>query len=110
MQGIDVSYAQGSTINWATVAANRQFAFIRASYGNDITSQDDTQFAHNMRSGSGALDSEANDGSHNKLYVGFYHYAYYGGATSEADHFMRVVEPFYTAANLATHRMLDPVL
>jgi GH25 family lysozyme M1 (1,4-beta-N-acetylmuramidase) len=48
MNGIDVSYAQGS-VNWARVkVAGVQFAVLRAGFGNDI-SQKDSCFDANMR-------------------------------------------------------------
>lgn len=46
--GIDVSSHNG-TINWAQVkAAGIGYAIIRAGYGDNVTSQDDTQFLNNV--------------------------------------------------------------
>ena len=47
MKGIDVSSHQG-TIDWAKVKSQIDFAIIRLGYGDDITSQDDSQFLNNV--------------------------------------------------------------
>ena len=48
MNGIDVSYSQGS-VNWSKVKASGiQFAILRAGFGNDISQKDDC-FEANMR-------------------------------------------------------------
>lgn len=47
MKGIDVSSHQG-TIDWAKVKSQIDFAIIRCGYGDNITSQDDSQFLNNV--------------------------------------------------------------
>ena len=46
LKGIDVSTYQG-IINWDRVKPQIDFAILRIGYGNDIKSQDDTQFERN---------------------------------------------------------------
>ena len=46
LKGVDVSLYQG-VINWEKVKSQIDFAILRVGYGNDIKSQDDTQFERN---------------------------------------------------------------
>jgi len=47
--GVDVSYAQGN-IDWQKVKdSGINFAIIRCGFGDDISSQDDTQFLYNVQ-------------------------------------------------------------
>lgn len=47
MKGIDVSSHQG-IIDWSKVKSQVDFAIIRCGYGDDISSQDDSQFLNNV--------------------------------------------------------------
>lgn len=81
--GIDVSYAQGK-IDWDKVANNIDFAILQCGYGQDMTSQDDKQFARNC--------SEC---ERLGIPYGIYLYSYassYASAGGEADHVLRLAK------------------
>ena len=83
---IDVSVHNGN-INWAAVKASGvHAAIIRCGYGSDIASQDDEKWAQNIQ---GVINA--------KMPFGVYIYSYaksVEGAKSEADHLMRLVDPY----------------
>lgn len=81
--GIDVGYSQGK-INWEKLASHIDFAILECGYGQNMTSQDDKQFARN------AAECE-------RLGIPYTAYLYsYAGtaakASGEADHILRLVE------------------
>lgn len=87
---IDVSYHNG-TIDWEKVKEAGYHAILRAGYGMNLESQDDTQFARN------AAECE-------RLGIpwGAYLYSYADNATrtmSEAEHMLRLMEPWKDAPN-----------
>lgn len=94
--GIDVSSYQG-TITWSTVKNSKDFAFIRATTGQNTV---DSKFTAN-----------ANGAINNGMYAGFYHYAYYSlsghTAVSEADHFFDVVKNYLKADGKHLMPVLD---
>lgn len=47
--GVDISYANGNTDFAALKNAGVKFVILRAGYGNDLTHQDDAQFAANLQ-------------------------------------------------------------
>lgn len=47
--GVDISYANGDVDFAALKAAGVEFVILRCGYGNDLTHQDDAQFAANIR-------------------------------------------------------------
>jgi lysozyme len=82
---IDVSKHQG-VIDWARVKGNVDGAIIRCGFGNDDTSQDDSQFVNNVK---GCID--------NAIPFGVYIYSYAKNnedAKSEAEHILRLVEQY----------------
>ncbi len=98
--GIDVSEHNG-TINWTSVHASRQFAFIRATYGKE---SDDATFLNNVNASTGAIAKG--------MYAGFYHYAYYDidsthTATAEADNFFDLVKPYLNSGGKVMNPVLD---
>lgn len=85
MKGIDVSKHQG-VINWNLVYGNIDYAIIRCGYGNDETSQDDTQWYNN-----------ANACTNLDIPFGVYIYSYATNtsmAESEANHVLRLINGF----------------
>lgn len=85
MKGIDVSRHQG-VINWDAVYGNTDFAIIRCGFGNDETSQDDTQWYNN-----------ANECMRLGIPFGVYIYSYATNtsmAESEANHVLRLVNGY----------------
>lgn len=81
-RGIDVSHHQG-TINWNTVSSQIDFAILRCGYGDNITSQDDTQWARN-----------ASECERLGIPYGVYLYSYAlsdAQAQSEAEHAIRLL-------------------
>ena len=83
IEGIDVSHWQG-VIDWpAVAAADKRFAYIKATEGTSFV---DANFAANRIQAKAA-----------GLYVGAYHYARpdatLGDAVAEADHFIDTVQP-----------------
>lgn len=85
MKGIDVSRHQG-VINWDAVYGNTDFAIIRCGFGNDETSQDDTQWYNN-----------ANECTRLGIPFGVYIYSYATNtsmAESEANHVLRLVNGY----------------
>ncbi len=82
---VDVSYHQG-TINWEKVKAAGYHAIIRCGYGDDLTSQDDTQWKRN-----------ANECTRLGIPFGVYIYSYAkttAQAESEARHVLRLVKGY----------------
>ncbi len=86
MKGVDVSQWNGK-INWAKVAeTDVDYAIIRVGYGNNSTSQDDTQFKNNVK---GCIE--------NKIPFGVYIYSYAttkSMALSEAKHTLRLIKGY----------------
>lgn len=85
MKGIDVSRHQG-VINWDAVYGNIDFAIIRCGFGNDETSQDDTQWYNN-----------ANACTRLGIPFGVYIYSYAANtvmAESEANHVLRLINGY----------------
>ena len=82
-KGIDVSSHMG-TINWSLVKPNIDFAIIRCGYGGDRTSQDDSQWANNVKGC-----------EQNNIPFGVYLYSYAvsaADAKSEAEHVIRLLK------------------
>lgn len=78
--GVDVSYYQGGSINWASVkAAGISFAAIRSSTGSSSNTYNDPYLATNETNAQAA-----------GIITGVYHYAYpqYNTAVAEATHFV----------------------
>lgn len=71
MKGIDVSSHQ-QEIDWTKVKTQIDFAIIRAGYGDDIQSQDDSQFLNNI---TGCIN--------NNIPFGIYLYSYAKNLTKE---------------------------
>ena len=96
---IDVSEHDGD-INWGAVKASGvQAAIIRCGYGSDIVSQDDKKWAQNIR---GAINVQ--------MPFGVYIYSYatsVEGAKSEADHLMRLVDPYKSLLALPVYYDLE---
>lgn len=85
MKGIDVSRHQG-VINWDAVYGNIDYAIIRCGFGNDETSQDDTQWYNN-----------ANACTRLGIPFGVYIYSYATNtvmAESEANHVLRLINGY----------------
>lgn len=85
MKGIDVSRHQG-VINWDEVYGNIDYAIIRCGFGNDETSQDDTQWYNN-----------ANACTRLGIPFGVYIYSYATDtamAESEANHVLRLLNGY----------------
>ncbi len=85
MKGIDVSRHQG-IINWDAVYGNIDYAIIRCGFGNDETSQDDTQWYNN-----------ANACTRLGIPFGVYIYSYATNtamAESEANHVLRLINGY----------------
>ncbi len=85
LKGIDVSFAQG-IINWSKVKGNIDFAIIRCGYGDNITSQDDSQWKRN-----------ADECTRLGIPFGAYIYSYAATdaqARSEAEHALRLVKGY----------------
>ena len=99
MNIIDVSVHNGS-INWQKVKeAGIDGAIIRCGYGRDIQRQDDPKFKDNM---DGAIK--------NGLRVGVYIYSYarnIDGAKSEAQHALRLCEPYKNNITLPIYYDLE---
>lgn len=56
-QGVDISEHNGAVDFSALTQAGVKFAILRLGYGSDYTSQDDAQFAQNVRNGRGRRDA-----------------------------------------------------
>lgn len=85
MKGIDVSRHQG-IINWDAVYGNIDYTIIRCGFGNDETSQDDTQWYNN-----------ANACTRLGIPFGVYIYSYATNTTmaeSEANHVLRLINGY----------------
>ena len=107
--GIDVSQYQGN-VDWAKVAAsNIGFVILRAGYGDNWTSQDDTKFVRNVQE----LEKY-------NIPYGVYLYSYAinvngstslnadsESATSEAEHVLRLLRSVSYKPNLKTSVYLD---
>lgn len=96
---IDVSIHNGS-IDWGKVKSSGVGgAIIRCGYGRDMTKQDDALFRKNIE---GAID--------NGLRVGVYIYSYAktnDSAVSEAQHVLRLVEPYARYISLPIYYDLE---
>ena len=87
------------SVNWATVATVKQFAYVRATAG---VNTNDSEFANNVNPTTGPAAKG--------MYVGFYHYAYYdngNSAIAEADHFYNQVKNYLLADGKHLQPMLD---
>lgn len=85
LKGIDVSFAQG-IIDWNKVKGNIDFAIIRCGYGDNIASQDDSQWKRN-----------ADECTRLGIPFGVYIYSYAttdAQARSEAEHVLRCVKGY----------------
>lgn len=83
LKGIDVSYANG-VVDWDTVKNHIDFAILRCGYGQDKTSQDDSQFQRN-----------ASECERLGIPFGVYLYSYADSvekAASEAQHVLRLIK------------------
>lgn len=96
---IDVSEHNGN-IDWQKVkAAGVTGAIIRCGYGKNLKKQDDKKFTRNM-------DGAINAG----LDIGVYLYSYAtdtAGAKSEAEHVLRLVDPYKANINLPIYYDLE---
>lgn len=85
LKGIDVSEHQG-IINWDKVKGQVDFAIIRVGYGDNMTSQDDSQFKRNIQ-----------ECTRLGIPVGVYIYSYavtIDHAKSEAEHVLRNIKGY----------------
>lgn len=85
LKGIDVSFAQG-VIDWNKVKGQIDFAIIRCGYGDNIASQDDSQWKRN-----------ADECTRLGIPFGVYIYSYattVAQARSEAEHVLRCVKGY----------------
>ena len=94
--GIDVSYVQGSNVNWSAVRGSGiAYAWAKASEGVTIT---DPDFVVNENNGKAA-----------GVYIGAYHYAHPNLNTpgAEASHFWGIANPYIKADGKTFMPMLD---
>lgn len=85
LKGIDVSEHQGK-INWDSVKPQIDYAILRVAFGDNITSQDDSQFIRN-----------ANECTRLGIPFGVYLYSYAmstSQAKSEAEHVLRLIKGY----------------